>query len=108
MSNFRLYGMAEAYTFVSALQAAGKDLTREGVVKAVEDKGADFKGPWLAPLDYSKDSHRGISGVSVGQLEGTTYKELVPVQTTDSDTTPIEAFKGEESAPTQNGLPDAG
>ena len=108
MSNFRIYGMAQAYTFVAALQAAGEDLTREGIVEALEQSGSDFEGPWLAPLDYSEESHRGISGLSVGQLEGTAYKELVPVQTTDADDAPIEAFDGEESTPTENGLPDEG
>ena len=107
MSNFRLYGMSQAYTLVSALQAAGEDLTREGVVAALEESGSQFQGPWLAPLDYSAESHRGISGVSVGQLEGTTYKELAPVQTTDADDAPIEEFTGEPFTPTDNGLPDA-
>ena len=107
MSNFRLYGMAQAYTFVAALQAAGKDLTREGIVKAIEDKGADFEGPWLAPLDYSEDSHRGISGVSVGQLQGTAYKELAPVQTTDAATPPSRSSTASRRRPTENGLPDA-
>lgn len=106
LGNFRLYGMAEAYTFVAALQAAGKNLTREGIVKALEDKGAQFKGPWMAPLDYSATSHRGISGVSVGQLEGSSFKELVPVQTTDNGTTPIEKYSGPVSVPAENGLPE--
>jgi ABC-type branched-subunit amino acid transport system substrate-binding protein len=108
MSNFRLYGMAQAYTFVSAVQAAGEELTRDGIVEAIEESGADFEGPWLAPLDYSADSHRGISGVSVGQIEGTAYKELVPVQTTDSGDAEIEPFEDEPFQPTEDGLPTAG
>ncbi len=108
MSNFRIYGMAQAYTLVSALQAAGEDLTREGLIQAVEESGADFEGPWLAPLDYSEESHRGISGVSVGQIEGVNYKELVPVQTTDSGDVEISPYDAEPFTPTEDGLPDAG
>lgn len=108
MSNFRLYGMGEAFTMVAALQAAGQDLTREGIVKALEVKGGEFKGPWLAPLDYSADSHRGISGVSIVQFTGTGFKELVPVQTTDDGDAPIEKYSEPASTPAENGLPDEG
>jgi ABC-type branched-subunit amino acid transport system substrate-binding protein len=105
MSNFRVYGMAQAYTAVSALQAAGEDLTRDGIVEAIEEQGSEFEGPWLAPMEYSADSHRGITGVSLGQLEGTAYKELVPVQTTDSGDAEIEPFEDEPFTPTEDGIP---
>jgi ABC-type branched-subunit amino acid transport system substrate-binding protein len=105
MSNFRLYGMAQAYTMVSALQAAGEDLTRDGIVEALEEQGSEFEGPWLAPLDYSADSHRGISGVSVNQIEGNVFKELVPVATTDGEEGEIEPFEDEPFEPTEDGLP---
>jgi ABC-type branched-subunit amino acid transport system substrate-binding protein len=108
MSNFRLYGMAQAYTMVASLQAAGKDLTREGVVKAIEEKGSDFEGPWLAPMEYSADSHRGITGVSVAQIKGGGVANVTKVQTTDSDAAPIEEFTDPPFTPTSNGLPNAG
>lgn len=108
LSNFRIYGMAQAYTLVAAMQAAGKDITREGLVAAVENKGSSFKGPWLAPLEYSKDSHRGISGVQIVQVEGTAIKALTPIQTTSSDMTPITDYKDAPSAPTDTGIPNAG
>lgn len=106
MTNFRLYGMSQAYTMVSAMQAAGKNLTREGIVKAIEDKGSTFEGPWLAPMEYTKASHRGITGVSVVQIEGTKFKELVPAQTTGKDSTPVEKFDKKPFVPTSNGLPN--
>ena len=34
LTNYRIYGMSHAYAFVQALQAAGEDLTREGLVDA--------------------------------------------------------------------------
>ena len=45
LTNYRIYGMSQAYTFVQALQAAGPDPTREGLVEAVEEVGADLEGP---------------------------------------------------------------
>ena len=106
MTNFRLYGMAQAYTAVAAMQAAGKDLTREGIVKALEDKGSTFEGPWLAPLEYTKESHRGITGVSVVQIEGTKFKGLVGPQTTGKDASKVEKFDKKPFVPTSNGLPN--
>src|SRR6202035_1838800 len=39
------YGMANAYTLVQALQAAGKNLTRQDLISAVNDHGASWMGP---------------------------------------------------------------
>ncbi len=108
LSNFRIYGMSQAYTLVSAIQAAGENLTREGIVEAIETEGAEFEGPWLAPMDYSEESHRGISGLSVVQVEGGEIVEKQGVQTTDSDDTPIEAFDEEPFTPDEDGIPNAG
>ena len=72
LTNYRVYGMAQAYTFVQALQAAGKDLTRQGIVDAIEEQGGDFSGPVLAPFAYSSDSHMGTTGMRVVSLKGAT------------------------------------
>lgn len=53
-----------------ALQAAGPNPTREGTVDAVEQVGATFEGPWVAPHRFSADRHAGISGVEVVQITG--------------------------------------
>ena len=58
-----LYGMANAYTLVQALKAAGKDLTRGHLAKAVNEHGAKWSGPGLVPFRYSTTSHGGYSGV---------------------------------------------
>ena len=59
------YGMANAYTLVQALQAAGKNLTRQDVVNAINTAGAGWKGPGLVPFRYSKTEHGGYSGVEM-------------------------------------------
>jgi len=53
-----LYGMSVGYVFVQALQRAGKDLTRDSIVAAIEKGG--FKGPGIVPLQYSKTDHSGL------------------------------------------------
>jgi len=64
------YGMANAYTLAQALQLAGKDLTREKLIDAVDEKGAQLSGPGLVPFRYNKTEHGGYGGVEIGQVRG--------------------------------------
>jgi ABC-type branched-subunit amino acid transport system substrate-binding protein len=64
------YGMATAYSFAQLLKLAGKNLTREGLVKALEEKGSQLSGPGLVPYRYSKTEHGGYGGVEMGQIRG--------------------------------------
>ncbi|WP_037313522.1 ABC transporter substrate-binding protein [Amycolatopsis orientalis] len=108
LTNYRIYGMAQAYTFVQALQAAGRDLTREGVVEAIQRSGKTFEGPGLAPFRYTGESHLGISGMSVVELQGGAGKDLTPVLVTDIGEAPIEANDSAAGdAPPPNGIPEA-
>jgi branched-chain amino acid transport system substrate-binding protein len=108
LSNFRIYGMSNAYAMVSALQASCDNLNREAIVAAIEEQGSEFEGPWLAPLEYSADSHRGITGLRVVQIENGKPVEKTEILTTDGEDGAIEPFDGEPSTPTQNGMPDVG
>ena len=83
LTNYRIYGMSQAYAFVQALQAAGEDLTRDGLVEALEEAGGAFEGPQLAPFRYSADSHLGISGMQIVELKGGSAEPLTPVLVTD-------------------------
>jgi len=53
--------MAEAVTLVDLLRAAGKDLTRESIMKTLRTKSASFAGPWIGPLKYSADDYSGLT-----------------------------------------------
>jgi ABC-type branched-subunit amino acid transport system substrate-binding protein len=108
LTNYRIYGMSHAYAFVQALQAAGEDPTRDGIVEALEKVGSDLEGPQLAPFRYTADSHMGISGVQLVEIEGNTTEELTPVQVTDIGDAPIEEDSSGQAddAPAENGLPD--
>ena len=85
------YGMAAAYTFAQALNAAGENPTRQSLIEAVEKGG--FKGPGVVPFRFSADSHAGYTGVRIVQLDGkgvATFKSEASV-TTDEESSAIEA-----------------
>ena len=63
------YGMANAYTLVQALQAAGKNLTRQAVIDAINQQGAKWTGPGLVPFRYTQTDHGGYSGTQIGHIK---------------------------------------
>ena len=85
-----LAGMSNAFLTVQALKAAGANLTRAGLMKAIETKGSTFANPFLTPLGYSSTSHVGAQGYWMGTYGPT--GALTPdggkytVYTTDSGT----------------------
>ncbi|MEX0428111.1 ABC transporter substrate-binding protein [Nocardioides sp. DS6] len=107
LSNYEVYGMAQAYTFVQALQAAGKDLTREGLVKVLEEQGGSLTGPVYAPYRFSADSHLGTSGMKVVKLEGGKVQQVTGVETTDIGDAAITNADQEEATPPADGIPPA-
>jgi branched-chain amino acid transport system substrate-binding protein len=100
------YGMANAYTLVQALQAAGKNLTRQDLVNAVNTDGAKWTGPGLVPFRYSTTEHGGYSGVEMGQIRG---GKIVlfggPLTTEPTAGSPIAPFTGTQPAPPASGVP---
>ena len=108
LSNYRIYGMSFAYTFVQALQAAGEDLTRDGLVEAIEEQGGDFAGPQLAPYRYSSDSHLGISGMQIVELQdgvGNTLTDVLTTVTGDAEIATADSGQGDD-APPESGIPE--
>ncbi|MET9732773.1 ABC transporter substrate-binding protein [Streptomyces sp. NPDC006458] len=107
LTNYRIFGMAQAYTFVQALQAAGGNLTREGIVEALEKAGGDFEGPAYAKFRYSKDSHLGTSGMKIVELKGGVGQEKTDVLVTDTGDAEIAEDDSHASdAPPQSGIPE--
>jgi len=103
-----VFGMANAYTLVQALQAAGKDLTREGIVKAIEEDGAKWTGPGIVPFRYSKTQHGGYAGVSVGKVVGGKIILLGhPLVTEPTSGSPITPYTLAQPAPPESGVPPA-
>jgi len=99
------YGMANAYTLAQALQLAGKDLTREGLIKAVNEKGAQLSGPGLVPYRYSASDHGGYSGVEMGQVRaGKIALFGGPLVTEPTASSPITPYTTTQPAPPASGV----
>jgi ABC-type branched-subunit amino acid transport system substrate-binding protein len=102
------YGIALAYTFVQALKAAGKNLTRASLMNALATKSKSFVTPGYVPLHYSKTVHYGYEGGEVVQdstAAGTfttpagtwpQVKVLSPVYVTTPGKGPVKVYHGKE------------
>lgn len=98
------YGYAIAYTFTQALQAAGEDLTREGLLEAVEKGG--FQGPGLVPFGYSADDHSGYLGAAIVRMKDLAVEQITPAYVTDDGDGPVEEYDGERPQAPESGLPE--
>jgi len=99
------YGMANAYTLAQALQLAGKNPTRQGLVNAVNEKGSKLSGPGLVPFRYSSTVHGGYSGVELGQIRnGKIVLFGGPLVTEPTAGSPITPYTGTQPAPPASGV----
>jgi ABC-type branched-subunit amino acid transport system substrate-binding protein len=99
------YGMATAYTLAQALQAAGKKLTRQALINALNEKGSQLKGPGLVPFRYSKSVHGGYSGVEMGFIKGgKLVQEGGPYVTEPTAGSPITRYTASQPAPPSSGV----
>jgi ABC-type branched-subunit amino acid transport system substrate-binding protein len=100
------YGMANAYTLVQALQAAGKNLTRQAIIDAINQNGAKWTGPGLVPFRYSTSDHGGYDGAELGQIR---HGKIVlfggPLTTTPETGSPITPYTTPQPAPPATGVP---
>jgi branched-chain amino acid transport system substrate-binding protein len=100
------YGMANAYTLVQALLAAGKDLTRQGLINAVDNSGGSWTGPGLTSFRYTKTEHGGYSGAQMAKVVGTGIDPFGPVLTTDPTAgSPITTSTTTAATPPASGIP---
>jgi ABC-type branched-subunit amino acid transport system substrate-binding protein len=100
------YGMANAYTLVQALQAAGKNLTRQAVIDAINQQGAKWTGPGLVPFRYSQTDHGGYSGTQIGHIKnGKIVLTGTPLTTTPDPTSPITPYTTTQPTPPATGVP---
>ncbi len=100
------YGMANAYTLVQALRAAGKNLTRQALVNAVENNGKSWTGPGLVPFRYTQTEHGGFGGVEMGQIRGGKIVLFGGAMTTDpTASSPITPYTTSQPAPPASGIP---
>ena len=103
-----VFGMATAYTLVQALQAAGKDLTRQDLINAINQHGASWMGPGLTPFRYSNSDHGGYSGIEMGAVKnGKIVLSGGPLTTTPVAGSAISPYTGTQPAPPASGIPPA-
>ena len=107
--NYVLAGMNSAMLTVQALRAAGKNLTRAGLMAAIEAKGSKFASAGLVPLGYSATSRVGYNGYWVSQLnakgEGKPYGGKLVIYTTDSGAGAVDVSNFVRPTMPKNGIP---
>jgi ABC-type branched-subunit amino acid transport system substrate-binding protein len=100
------YGMVSAYTLVQALEAAGKNLTRQGLVSAIESKGSSWTGPGLVPFRYNGTEHGGFGGAEIGKVTGGKIVLSGGPETTDpTPTGAITPYSTTQAPPPASGIP---
>jgi branched-chain amino acid transport system substrate-binding protein len=98
-----IYGFSVGYLFVQALRAAGQDLTRQGIVDAVEKGG--FTGPGVSALRFSDSDHSGYGGLQMAQVKGGKQLPFGPLYTTDDGSGAVTESAPAQQAPPGNGIP---
>ena len=97
------YGMANAYTTLQALKAAGKNLTRGSLIAAMEKGG--FTGPGTTPFRLSKSDHSGYAGAQIVIIKNGVAVPTGPVYTTDDSNGPLKEYTKQQPQAPANGLP---
>lgn len=67
-NSYSYYGINTAYVLSQALKAAGKNLTRKGLINALQTKSADFRSAASVPMVINSRSHQGLTGFWMGQF----------------------------------------
>ena len=107
-----LQGMNIGYLTTAALLGAGKNLTRPGIIKYMENNGAKLSNAALAPLGFSAKTHEAYTGFWIGKYDAATV--LKPIDgtrkmwTTDSAKGPVTELKYTRPAIAADALPKVG
>lgn len=67
-NSYTYYGINTAYVLSQALKAAGKNLTRKGLINALQTKSGDFRSAASVPMVINTRSHQGLTGFWMGQF----------------------------------------
>ena len=107
--DYVLQGMNLGLMTVQALRAAGKNLTRRGLIRAMETKGSTFASVAYSPLAYSRTSNVGHTGYYMAVMDSTgdrkPYGGSVVLYTTDSGNGPVVKSNFKRPAMPAKGLP---
>ena len=107
--DYVLQGMNIGLMTVQALRAAGKNLTRKGLVRAMETKGSTFASVAYSPLGYSRTSNAGHTGYYMAVMDANGDRKpfggKVTLYTTDSGSGPVVVSTFKRPAMPAKGLP---
>ena len=107
--DYVLQGMNIGLMTVQALRAAGKNLTRKGLVRAMETKGSTFASVAYSPLGFSKTSNVGHTGYYMAVMDANGDRKpfggKVTLYTTDSGSGPVVVSTFKRPAMPAKGLP---
>jgi hypothetical protein len=107
--DYVLQGMNIGLLTVQALRAAGKNLTRKGLVRAMETKGSKFASVAYSPLGFSRTSNVGHTGYYMAVMDATGDRKpfggKVTLYTTDSGSGPVVVSTFKRPAMPAKGLP---
>jgi branched-chain amino acid transport system substrate-binding protein len=67
---YTYYGINTAYVLSQAIKAAGPNLTRKGLISAMQTKASTFRSAAVVPMVISSKSHQGLTGYYMGQYDG--------------------------------------
>ena len=68
---YTYYGINTAYVLAQAIKAAGPNLTRKGLINALQTKAANFRSAAVVPMVISSRTHQGLTGYYMGQYNAT-------------------------------------
>jgi ABC-type branched-subunit amino acid transport system substrate-binding protein len=103
VDNNVMVGMSIGYVAVQALQRAGKDITVDGLISAIEQGG--FRGPGLVPFAFSATSHAGYSGGRMSKVTNGVQEYFGPAYVTDAGSAEITEYTDPAIAPPADGIP---
>jgi hypothetical protein len=67
---YTYYGINTAYVLAQAIKAAGPNLTRKGLISALQTKASSFRSAAVVPMVINSKSHQGLTGYYMGQYNG--------------------------------------
>lgn len=104
---YTYYGINTAYTLSQAIKAAGPNLTRTGLINALETKASSFRSAAVVPMRISKTSHQGLTGYWMGQYNGSVLERKTQgiIVATSAPTGKAKAATFRPAAPTPKLLP---
>ena len=107
--DYVLQGMNIGLLTVQALRAAGKNLTRKRLIRAIETKGSKFASVAYSPLGISRTSNVGHTGYYMAVVDANGDRKpfggKVTLYTTDSGSGPVVLSTFKRPAMPAKGLP---